>query len=115
MPKRQQTPGVALVKAISEGLPPGVELDEREQALLEAAAQQADANAAFEADIAKRGYMVTGARGGVGVNPAVAEARQGRLALARLLGGLDLPDSESLTGLRASRAARSRWDERKAS
>ena len=88
---------------------PGVELDEREQALLEAAAHQADAIAALEADVAERGHILDGARGARVVNPAVPEARQGRLALGRLLGGLDLPDSQSLTGLRAGKAARARW------
>jgi hypothetical protein len=34
--------GAALVKAIREGLPAGVELDEREEALLDLAARQAD-------------------------------------------------------------------------
>jgi hypothetical protein len=97
--------GTALVRAIHEGLPPGVELDEREEALLAAAGEQANAIAALEADIHKRGYMIDGTR----LNPAVAEARQGRLALGRLLGGLDLPSSESLTSLRASKAANTRW------
>jgi hypothetical protein len=44
------------------------------------------------------------------VNPAVIEARQGRTALSRLLAGIDLPDSESFVALRASRAARARWN-----
>jgi hypothetical protein len=81
-----------------------VELDEREEALLAAAARQADAVQALEADIAERGYVV-----GSRLNPSVPEARQGRTALARLLGGLDLPDSRSLTEIRAGRAARARW------
>jgi hypothetical protein len=34
MPKRREGAGGALASAILEGLPPGVELDEREQALL---------------------------------------------------------------------------------
>ena len=107
--------GAALRRAILKGLPPGVELDEREDALLAAAAEQADAIAALEADIETRGHMVDGVRGGKVLNPAVAEARQGRLALGRLLGGLDLPDSQSLTGLRAGKAARARWADREAS
>jgi hypothetical protein len=48
--------GAALVKAIREGLPAGVELDEREEALLDLAARQADDVAALEADIGKRGF-----------------------------------------------------------
>jgi hypothetical protein len=51
--------GAALVRAIREGLPPGVELDEREEALLAAAAEQADALAALEKDIKTRGVQLT--------------------------------------------------------
>jgi hypothetical protein len=102
--------GEALSRAIRGGLPPGVELDEREEALLAAAACQADAVEALESDIAKRGYVI-----GSRLNPSVPEARQGRLALGRLLGGLDLPDSKSLTEIRAGKAANARWHGRKAS
>jgi hypothetical protein len=91
-----------------------VELDGREEALLAAAAEQADALAALEKDIKTRGYMVNGAKGATVLNPSVAEARQGRLALGRLLGGLDLPSSESFTSLRASKAANTRWRGRRA-
>ena len=107
--------GATLDQSIRRALPPGVELDEREETLLSAAAEQADAIAALEKDIKARGHIVDGARGGKVLNPAVAEARQGRLALGRLLGGLDLPDSRSLTGLRAAKAANARWQGREAS
>ena len=43
--------GGALSRAIRGGLPPGVELDEREEALLAAAARQADAVQALEAEV----------------------------------------------------------------
>ena len=99
-----ESAGQALSRTIRRGLPPGVELDEREEALLAAAARQADAVQALEADVAERGYVV-----GSRLNPSVPEARQGRTALARLLGGLDLPDSHSLTEIRAGRAAHARW------
>jgi hypothetical protein len=102
--KPDMSAGDRLISAIRGGLPPGVELDEREQALLAAAARQADAIAALEADIAERGYVVGGK-----LNPAVPETRQGRTALARLLGGLDLPDSRKLTEIRAGKAAHARW------
>jgi hypothetical protein len=99
-----ETAGQALEGSIRRGLPPGVELDEREEILLSAAAHQADAIEALEADIAERGFMVDGK-----LNPAAMEARQGRTALARLLGGIDLPGSKTLTQLRASKAAGVRW------
>jgi hypothetical protein len=101
-----ESAGERLSRAILAGLPVGVELDEREQALLAAAAKQADDVAALEANIAERGRVVDGR-----LNPAVLEARQGRTALGRLLSGLDLPDSRSFTAIRATKAARARWQE----
>ena len=78
--------------------------DPREEALLAAAARQADDVAALEADITKRGHVVDGL-----VNPSVREARQGRTALGRLLAGIDLPAAASTTALRAEKAAHARW------
>lgn len=108
MPKNP-TAGEDLRASVLENLPLGAELDERETALLDAAARQADDIAALEADIADRGHLVPGARGGTVVNPAVPEARQGRTALARLLAGIDFADSSSTTQIRAKKAARARW------
>ena len=82
----------------------GVEFDTREEALLEAAVRQADDIAALEADIANRGHVVDEL-----VNPSVREVRQGRLALARLLAGIDLPAAANTTALRAEKAAYARW------
>src|SRR4051794_16607490 len=106
-----EKPGEALSRAIREGLPPGVELDEREQTLLAAAASQADDVAVLEADIAERGHVLESGR----LNPCVLEVRQGRTAMGRLLAGIDLPGSQSTTALRASKAAQARWDGREAS
>ena len=79
--------GEALVASIIQGLPPGVELDERETALLDVAARQADDIARLEAEIAERGVRVPGSRAGHEIlNPAISEVRQGRLALGKLLG-----------------------------
>ena len=104
-----ETAGERLSRTVRAGLPVGVELDEREQALLAAAAKQADDIEALEADISERGRVIEGR-----LNPCVQEARQGRTALGRLLGGLDLPDSKTFTQIRASKAARGRWDRRTA-
>jgi uncharacterized protein with von Willebrand factor type A (vWA) domain len=102
--------GASLVEAILEGLPPGIELDERERALFDQAARQADDIAALEADIAEQGIRVPGSRAGHRVlNPAISEARQGRLALGKLLGALELPESASDASRRAQRAAETRW------
>ncbi len=82
-----------LIEAIREGLPPGVELDEREEALLDLAASQAHDIGLAEADIKARGYLVPASRGGQIVIPSLAGARQGRIALGKLFGQLDLPES----------------------
>ena len=106
-------PGTEMIEAIRTGLPDGVELDEREEAILDLAARQARDVAAAEADIADRGYLVEGSRGQKVVNPSVAEVRQSRLALGKLLGQLDLPESTRDAVRSARRAAEARW--RKAS
>jgi hypothetical protein len=99
------TPGAALAKTIRDDLPEHVELDPREEALLRAAEAQADDVAALEADIRERGHVLDGGL----VNPSVREARQGRMALGRLLAGIDLPGGAATTVLRAEKAARARW------
>jgi hypothetical protein len=52
---------------------------------------------------------VPGSRGQDVVNPSVSEARQSRLALGRLLGQLDLPESARDAVRNARRAAEARW------
>jgi hypothetical protein len=81
-------PGLDPIDAIRTGLPPGVELDEREEAILDLAARQAGNVAAAEADIRERGYLVERSHGQKVVTPSIAEARQSRLALGKLLGQL---------------------------
>ena len=101
--------GKALWKSIDEGLPNGVILDEREAAILEAAGIQADENVALSAQVKKEGRMINDK-----LHPAIAEARQGRLAVGRLLGQLNLPvedDQPATTAAqRASKAATARWN-----
>ena len=107
--------GRALWRSIVKGLPDGWELDEREVALLTLAARQTDDVAKLETAIKREGLMVAGSAGQPVLNPAVAEARQGRLALGRLLGQIELPDEEGKARGEASRrgqkAARARWDQ----
>ena len=102
-------PGKALIKTIRDGLPPGIELDEREEALLDLAAGQARDVERAEADLAERGYLVPGYQGQQVVNPSVSEARQGRIAIGRLLGQIDLPESTRDAVKRARQAAEARW------
>jgi hypothetical protein len=63
MTSRTTEPGAHLIEAIRSGLPAGVELDEREEALLNLAARQARDIARAEADIEGRGYLVEGSTG----------------------------------------------------
>jgi hypothetical protein len=58
----------------------------------------------MEADIAGRGRVLDSGA----LNPSVREVRQGRLALGRLLAGIDIPAGASTTVLRAEKAARAR-------
>ena len=108
MTKKKQ-PDSELIEAIKEGLPTGVELDEREEALLDLAARQARDVGRAEADIVARGYLVPGSKGQDVINPSVAEVRQSRIALGKLLGQLDLPESTKDTVRHARNAANTRW------
>ena len=99
-----------LVLAIRDGLPSAQEWDERESALLSLAEAQAADIDRLEADIAKRGVRVKG-RGGEVLNQSISEARQGRVALARILGQVDVPESLSPASLHGRKAAEARWQQ----
>jgi uncharacterized protein with von Willebrand factor type A (vWA) domain len=102
-------PATDLIEAIRNGLPPGVEFDEREEALLSLAARQARDVERAETDLEDRGYLVPGSQGQQVVNPSLSEARQGRIVLGRLLGQLDLPESTREAVSSARNAAETRW------
>jgi uncharacterized protein with von Willebrand factor type A (vWA) domain len=102
-------PATDLIEAIRNGLPPGVEFDEREEALLSLAARQARDVERAETDLEDRGYLVPGSQGQQVVNPSLSEARQGRIVLGRLLGQLDLPESTREAVRSAGNAAETRW------
>lgn len=89
-------------------------LEAREVAVLEAACRQADDVAALEALMASDGLVTQGSMGQPKLVSAVSEARQGRLALARLLNELRLPSDvgvgDSPASARARHAAGVRWD-----
>ena len=103
-------PETDLIEAIRNGLPPGVEFDEREETLLRLAARQARDVERAEADLEERGYLVRGSQGQEVVNPSLSEARQGRVVLGRLLGQLDLPESTRDAVRSARNAAEARWE-----
>lgn len=117
-PRGLQAAGKSLWQAMWSELPDALEFDGREQTLLLAACRQADAVAALERAIQRDGAMVPGSRGQQRLHPAIVEARQGRLALDRLLGGLQIPDGDerpmSSAQHRAAQAARARWESARA-
>lgn len=83
---------------------------------LEWACRQVDDLALLEQAIEEQGATVVGSAGQPRLNPAITEARQARLALAKLLGSLALPaedvaDAPVLTERqkRAKHAADVRW------
>lgn len=100
--------------ALWQSLTAAYTFEAREAALLVAAARQCDDVAALEALITADGPTVTGSRGQQRLSGAFTEVRQGRLALARLLGELALPADDVEVGVgpasaKASHAARTRW------
>jgi len=114
-PKGLGPSGRALWKRIVDAVHDLYELDEREQEILRLACRQADDLVALEGAIKRDGRTVKGSAGQPRLHPAVAEARQARLAIGRLLGLLELPagdDDEPRTerSRRAAHAANVRWD-----
>jgi hypothetical protein len=93
------------------------ELATAEVAILDLAAAQLDDIAALEKVLKRDGLIVTGSTGQPRLSAVVAELRQSRIALAKLLGELALPIDDEAAGMtpasrRAQHAARSRWGRR---
>jgi phage terminase small subunit len=111
------TAGRALWRKLHAELPTGAEFDEREVELLTQAAHQRDDIGALERAVKKHGHTVRGSTGQPRVNPAVAELRQARLALRRLLDGIELepPDAvRQMQSQRARQAVGARWAKHRA-
>jgi hypothetical protein len=70
------------------------ELDEHELALLREAVRTVDMLDRLHALVEAEGPVVDGGKAGRKVHPALVEARQLKIALARLLAALRLPDGE---------------------
>ena len=90
------------------------ELSGSELELLVEACRLLDEVEALHDAIGAGGLTVAGAAGQPRIHPAVAEVRQHRLALGRVLAQLQLPDDEGATmptpqRARAQRAAAARW------
>lgn len=92
------------------------ELREDEVTVLEQAARTADTIADLDAALVNAPLTVAGSAGQLREHPLLAEARQQRVLLARLLHQLKLPEPDEVTTRRASerstkarKAARARW------
>lgn len=102
-PKTLGDAGRALWKKILAAVREEFELDERELAILELACKQQDTASALDAALETAGVVIQGSQGQPRMNPMIAELRQSRLAVARLLGELELPDSDDTPRTAASR------------
>lgn len=109
MTKRQVAgPGAALVARVrAEMAVEGLEPDGREIELLALAEAFADRVAELEQAIERDGLTSRSKGGLVRVHPAVAEVRQTRAALARVLAGVQMHDDARDPKKQA--AAQSRW------
>ena len=85
-PPPLQTAGKKLWGAILADAPENVILDGRERSILATACAQAGQNAALAEALNNEGLTVVGAAGQRRLSAAATELRQGRLALAKLLG-----------------------------
>jgi hypothetical protein len=90
------------------------ELTAREQRYLRLAAAQADHVADLEQLLQKEGLTAKGSQGQPVLHAALAECRNGRLAIHRLLGSIQVPvdedeKPEKVTSVRARHAAQVRW------
>lgn len=109
------TAGNELVAQLNAALPETAEgraeWDERESALIDLARRQADDIEQLEALLRLEGSSVVGSTGQSRMNPAFAELRQQRLALAKILTGLRLPDEGygSSANRQQASAATARW------
>ena len=117
-PNTLDAPGKQLWGAVHSDLGDAFELTAKELALLALACRQRDEIARVEAALDGDGVVIAGSKGQPRLNGALAELRQMRLAVAKLLGELDVPGQEdtptragTARSQRASHAARARWAE----
>ncbi|HKZ14403.1 MAG TPA: hypothetical protein VJL81_11205 [Solirubrobacterales bacterium] len=106
--------GAQLRMALVESLPEGFDWDERSTATLGLLETQIEDLVEVEEAIEKHGVMTKGSTGQLVVNPAIAEARQQRAAVNRLIQSLPEVDEDtgkvlSENGRRAQVAAQARW------
>jgi hypothetical protein len=99
---------VSGVRALRSSLPKFHEWTERDAAVLLLAERQAADIDRLEKDIEKNGVRVEG-RGADVLNQALGEVRQGRVALGRLLGLVEIPGGASTGSQHGRKAAQARW------
>jgi hypothetical protein len=99
---------VSGVRALRSSLPKFHEWTERDAAVLLLAERQAADIDRLEKDIEKNGVRVEG-RGADVLNQALGEVRQGRVALGRLLGLVEIPGEASTGSQHGRKAAQARW------
>jgi hypothetical protein len=109
--------GRDLWRSVLDEVPAGLLLDSHEAELLEHAARTADHVAALEKAIRKDGVTVQAPDGRLIVSPALVEARQQRLLLQRLLGGIAVAvdeeaQPETPAQQQGRKAAQARWARR---
>ena len=99
---------VSCVRALRSSLPKSHEWTERDLAVLRLAERQAADIDRLEEDIERNGVRVSG-RGADVLNQALGEVRQGRIALGRLLGLVEIPGEQSTGAHHGRKAAQARW------
>jgi hypothetical protein len=103
------TAGKALTDRITAELAArGLECDGKERELLRIAAKLADQLDGLERDIRTNGVTTKISSGRLVVNPSVAAARQAALALAKILGGIEMSEAPAVNR-KKQHAAQVRW------
>lgn len=97
-------------QVLEAALPDGMEWDERELVLLGILDRQGKHIQELEAALSTTGYLDTGSRGQVRVNPLVSELRLQYAAMARVAEAIRLPEEVGqVKSIRHQRAAQRRW------
>lgn len=94
---------------LEAALPESMEWDERELVQLGILERQASHINALEKELSQHGYLDTGSKGQLRVNPLVSELRLQYAAMARVAEAIRLPGEEVVKSVRHQRAANQRW------
>ncbi len=113
-PKDLGPEGGRVWTAVMEDVPADWELTSRELAMLRNAAKQGDLVADLQKALDDEGVVAVGAAGQRRLSQVATELRQSRIAFARLLGEIPIPDEEdgkpvTSASQRGQKAAAARW------